>query len=144
MKAPVNGIDSEHALQELRRIRNELRDAGLFTTPRGVYIRLALALAGLWMGVWACALGGWVVPGALLLSLFWQQAAFIGHDAGHGAVTHGSRADTRIGLVVTAFLGIGTSWWKATHNVHHTVVNSVDCDPDIQVLSSARTSKPEA
>ena len=25
---------------------------------------------------------------------------------------------------------------QATHNVHHLVVNSVDCDPDIQVQTS--------
>ena len=28
--------------------------------------------------------------------------------------------------------GIGVGWWKATHNVHHLVVNSADHDPDIQ------------
>ncbi|KAL0043302.1 hypothetical protein WJX79_001017 [Trebouxia sp. C0005] len=75
-----------------------------------------------------------VVPGALLLGLFWQQVAFVGHDAGHNAVTHSSKYDGYIGLVVNACIGIGPSWWKATHNVHHLVVNSLDCDPDIQFM----------
>lgn len=62
-----------------------------------------------------------------------MQVAFIGHDAGHNAITHNRTWDGYIGLVVNACLGIGPSWWKATHNIHHTVVNSTDCDPDIQV-----------
>lgn len=43
-----------------------------------------------------------------------MQVAFVGHDAGHNAVTHNSRLDGYIGLLVNACLGIGPSWWKAS------------------------------
>ena len=38
--------------------------------------------------------------------------AFVGHDAGHNAVTHNSKYDGYIGLLVNACIGIGPSWWK--------------------------------
>ena len=43
------------------------------------------------------------------------QVAFVGHDAGHNAVAHNSKYDGYIGLLVNACIGIGPSWWKASH-----------------------------
>ncbi|KAL3779870.1 hypothetical protein ACHAWO_011080 [Cyclotella atomus] len=74
---------------------------------------------------------------AVLLGIFWQQFAFVGHDCGHmSARTHArDHIDVeRLGALVTFFNGISVAWWKATHNVHHAVPNSVDCDPDIAHL----------
>lgn len=74
---------------------------------------------------------------AVLLGLFWQQFAFVGHDCGHmSAKTHArDNIDVpRLGALVTFFNGISVAWWKATHNVHHAMPNSVDCDPDIAHL----------
>ena len=74
---------------------------------------------------------------AVLLGVFWQQFAFVGHDCGHmSARTHArDHIDvTKLGALVTFFNGISVAWWKATHNVHHAVPNSVDCDPDIAHL----------
>mmetsp|Transcript_3404 Transcript_3404/g.8653 ORF Transcript_3404/g.8653 Transcript_3404/m.8653 type:complete len:503 (+) Transcript_3404:152-1660(+) len=74
---------------------------------------------------------------AVLLGIFWQQFAFVGHDCGHmSARTHArDNIDVpRLGALVTFFNGISVAWWKATHNVHHAVPNSVDCDPDIAHL----------
>lgn len=74
---------------------------------------------------------------AVLLGLFWQQFAFVGHDAGHmSARTHArDHIDVpKLGALVTFFNGISVSWWKATHNVHHATPNSVDSDPDIAHL----------
>merc|ERR1712216_881224 len=71
--------------------------------------------------------------GAVLLGLFWQQTMFIGHDAGHGAITHDHAKDFLIGLVVGNLCnGVGITWWTTTHNVHHCACNSLECDPDIQ------------
>ena len=41
-----------------------------------------------------------------------MQVAFVGHDVGHNAVTHNSKYDGYIGLLVNACIGIGPSWWK--------------------------------
>ena len=71
--------------------------------------------------------------GAVSLGMFWQQSMFIGHDAGHCAVTHNRKYDIVIGwLIGNMCNGIGISWWSSTHNVHHCAVNSLECDPDIQ------------
>jgi len=74
---------------------------------------------------------------AVLLGLFWQQFAFVGHDCGHmSARVHARDAIDvpHLGALVTFFNGISVAWWKATHNVHHAMPNSVDCDPDIAHL----------
>ena len=54
---------------------------------------------------------------------------FIGHDAGHIAITHNGRYDKMIGLLAGNLCnGVGIAWWTATHNVHHVAVNSVECE----------------
>mmetsp|Transcript_8037 Transcript_8037/g.19365 ORF Transcript_8037/g.19365 Transcript_8037/m.19365 type:complete len:492 (+) Transcript_8037:227-1702(+) len=72
---------------------------------------------------------------AVLMGFYFQQVAFIGHDTGHNGVTHSLFADECLGLFWgNAMSGISGGWWKATHNVHHLVTNSVEYDPDIQHL----------
>ena len=73
--------------------------------------------------------------GAVLLGVFWQQVAFVGHDCGHNSVMRDRGSEFWLGIVVGNLLnGIDIDWWKSTHNVHHVAVNSVHYDPDIQHL----------
>jgi len=75
------------------------------------------------------------ILGAVFVAIFWQQMAFIGHDAGHHAITHDATWDDRIGLVVGNLLtGVSIGWWQKSHNAHHIVTNSIEFDPDIQHL----------
>ena len=71
---------------------------------------------------------------AFLLGLFWQQMAFLGHDAGHNQITGSARTDYVYAWLVTALFGVSGDWWKRNHNVHHVHTNSIECDPDIQHL----------
>ena len=96
-------------------------------------MQLAAFLALLYLSAALLAMKGYVASSAVSLALFWQQTAFIGHDLGHNAVTQNRELDNLLGLFVNAGVGIGMSWWKSTHNVHHMVVNTADSDPDIQV-----------
>jgi fatty acid desaturase/cytochrome b involved in lipid metabolism len=74
-----------------------------------------------------------VVFGSVLIGLFFQNAAFMGHDAGHGSITGNFMIDRWFGLVVgNGFTGIDVGWWKSTHYVHHSATNSLHDDPDIQ------------
>jgi len=74
-----------------------------------------------------------LVAGSLLLGLYLQNIAFMGHDAGHGSVTGVIKSDLWLGFLVgNAFAGIDVGWWKSTHYVHHSATNSVHDDPDIQ------------
>ena len=71
---------------------------------------------------------------ALAIGMFWQQLAFLGHDAGHNQLTGSTRTDYAYAWLITAFFGVSGSWWKRSHNVHHVHTNSIECDPDIQHL----------
>jgi fatty acid desaturase len=72
---------------------------------------------------------------AFTLGVFFWQMAFIGHDAGHMAVTGDRVQDWNFGLVAGNMLtGLSVGWWKATHNVHHAVPNAIHSDPDIAHL----------
>lgn len=71
--------------------------------------------------------------GAMCFGMFLQQMSFLGHDAGHNGITHNSKIDTAIGIIVGNLLtGVGIGWWKESHNNHHVVCNSIDNDADIQ------------
>ena len=108
-----------------------------FHTDYAHYFKLAAFLVTLLSGAFYCVLGyegehGVAVRalGACLLGLFWQQSMFIGHDAGHGAITHDHRRDFLVGLVVGNLCnGVGITWWTTTHNVHHVRVQLVGVRP---------------
>ena len=73
--------------------------------------------------------------------MFWQQLAFLGHDAGHNQITGSARSDYVYAWVVTALFGVSGDWWKRNHNVHHVHTNSIECDPDIQHLPMLAVSE---
>ena len=111
---------------------------GEFRTDYRHYFKLFACLAALFATAVWCVVGTghgvWThMLGAVLLGMFWQQTMFIGHDAGHGAITHNHAKDFFIGLIVGNLCnGVGITWWTTTHNVHHCACNSLECDPDIQ------------
>lgn len=65
---------------------------------------------------------------AVCLALFWQQIAFIGHDMGHLGKS------TKSLIFSNLLTGIGMSWWRNSHNMHHVLPNSLHEDPDIAHL----------
>jgi delta8-fatty-acid desaturase len=109
-----------------------------FHTDYWHYLKLFVSLTTLFASAVYCVIGeghstATHMLGAILLGVFWQQTMFIGHDAGHGAITHDHAKDFLIGLVVGNLCnGVGITWWTTTHNVHHCACNSLECDPDIQ------------
>mmetsp|Transcript_16320 Transcript_16320/g.24698 ORF Transcript_16320/g.24698 Transcript_16320/m.24698 type:complete len:514 (+) Transcript_16320:181-1722(+) len=74
-----------------------------------------------------------VILGSISIGLFFQNIAFLGHDAGHGSITGRFDYDLYLGLLVgNGLTGIDLGWWKSTHYVHHSATNSLHDDPDIQ------------
>jgi len=118
-----------------RQMVEKFHEAGLYDTNYTFYARRgALMAAFISLGVYFTFQHN-VFASAIFIAAFWQQAAFLGHDAGHSGITHVRKWDNAIGLFAGNFCnGIGISWWKNTHNVHHIVTNSADHDPDIQHL----------
>jgi len=133
--------EASELVKDFRNLGEEFEKLGYFHCSQSFYMK---KLASVFL-IFACSLGLLFgtdslvahVASAALMGIFWQQFAFVGHDAGHmSAVTHArDNIDvTKLGALVTFFNGISVAWWKATHNVHHSVPNTVDCDPDIAHL----------
>jgi fatty acid desaturase len=137
LKDPKNGVDE--ATIAFRELTVKMEDAGLFQTDYSFYYmlgaRLALLFASVLYGV-LCSDNFYVhALSGCMMGIFWQQAAFVGHDLGHNGISHSRITDSRMGLLFANFFtGIGCGWWKRSHNVHHIVTNSIDYDPDIQHL----------
>mmetsp|Transcript_5060 Transcript_5060/g.10356 ORF Transcript_5060/g.10356 Transcript_5060/m.10356 type:complete len:425 (-) Transcript_5060:409-1683(-) len=115
-----------------RALGAQLEKEGLFKTRYSYYyLKAAWILSLLALAVY----NRHTILGAVILGVYFQQIAFIGHDAGHNGITKNLRVDNCIGTLVGPLLsGVSMSWWKATHNVHHVVTNSMDMDPDVQHL----------
>eukprot|EP00751_Fragilariopsis_kerguelensis_P014153 CAMPEP_0170758880 /NCGR_PEP_ID=MMETSP0733-20121128/588_1 /TAXON_ID=186038 /ORGANISM="Fragilariopsis kerguelensis, Strain L26-C5" /LENGTH=338 /DNA_ID=CAMNT_0011098255 /DNA_START=89 /DNA_END=1102 /DNA_ORIENTATION=+ len=133
------GARYDEATIAFRLLTKKMENAGLFETDLTFYYKkmviytwlFALILAGIFLSDSSSihALAG------IMLGIFWQQMAFIGHDLGHNAVTHNRIRDSYWGIFVGNFCtGISIGWWKRSHNVHHIATNSCDYDPDIQHL----------
>jgi fatty acid desaturase/predicted heme/steroid binding protein len=124
-----------------RKVAKDIEESKLMNTTVGFYARIFSALALLLLAVFYLVLSHsgsilWgVVTPAVLMGVFLQQIAFVGHDLGHMAVTHDRVMDARIGIIFgNSLSGVALGWWKATHNTHHVVTNSLVADPDIQHL----------
>lgn len=128
-------------VQDFRELGEHFDKLGYFHVSPWFYVQKVMFV----MSLFGCVL--WLVLkeesvaahmlGAVVLGIFWQQFAFVGHDCGHmSARTHArDHIDVHnLGALVTFFNGISVAWWKATHNVHHAMPNTVDCDPDIAHL----------
>ena len=124
-------------VKDFRALRQELLQRGMFEVPSryyyGLYAWLALLFFGSLFCTLACDAFGMHMLGAVLLGLFWQQFAGLGHDLGHTAVSKSFHRDHRVGSIIGSILtGLSTAWWKRNHNTHHVVCNSVEDDPNIQ------------
>lgn len=162
-----NPHDDDPFVRDQRALHQHLLEAGLYKTSAMYYVKKVVWLSSLLGASLALTLlcevraappppplspdlisplaqSFWLhMLGALVLGMFWQQLAFVGHDTGHNALTHHQWVDYAIGVFVGNFLGgVSIGWWKRSHNVHHVVCNSVEHDPDIQVRLRAAAPAP--
>jgi acyl-lipid Delta6-acetylenase / acyl-lipid (9-3)-desaturase len=125
--------------KDLQDLDEQMERAGLYKTPVMSYVWYFSTLAALFSLMIGCVYytngNFWLqLLGAVFLGVFWQQLSFVGHDFGHNSVTPSSLTDYIGGVFVNSTYGVSAQWWKATHNVHHVVTNSVEYDPDVQYL----------
>lgn len=108
------------------------------TTTRQTIVRLA-ALGGLLGGAlaiaWSSTSSLWMLTAAyVLIALLLAQAAFIGHNAGHGAISRNARFNRTLGqLSMTLLTGLAFDEWIARHRIHHRFCQDEDRDPDLMV-----------
>eukprot|EP00794_Sanderia_malayensis_P020146 gene20146-22119_t len=132
--------------KDLEKIRESLKKEGayepdyFFYLKKGVFNILLLFSALVLVKYSSGYLS--IISAGVLVGLFWQQMAFIGHDIGHHSVTQKTKYDDFFGVIIGNFLtGISIGWWKDSHNFHHVVTNSYNYDPDIQHLPVFAVSK---
>ena len=117
METPTpHGLPLPATTTEFRKLRMQLEAEGLFKPDTGFYARLALWLAVILSAAFWCASQHYTVAAAFLAALFWQQSAFLGHDAGHHAITLRRKTDDLLGLLANSGVGIGMSW--VSHGRH--------------------------
>ena len=121
-------------VRDHRALRQQLLERNLFETNPWYYVRkIAVLVLMFSCAITLILLFEQRVLGAVMLGMFWQQLAFVGHDVGHNALSHVRKADLFWGSLFGNLTGgISLAWWKRSHNVHHIVCNSVENDPDIQ------------
>jgi fatty acid desaturase len=114
-------------------------DAGLFEIDYSFYKNMlwrigALLFAAFGLTIFGKGCVGVQLLGAMCLGMFWHQLMLMGHDICHNSVL-GRKGDLQLTRwISTAVAGISGAWWKASHNTHHIVTNSIVDDPDIQHL----------
>jgi len=139
--------ESSQLTKDLLALRETLRQEGWYKTNL-LYLKWrAVFYSTLFISAWylvaKCKALISQVLGAIVMALFLQQAAFIGHDLGHGSVTNERYLDYLWGSAAMCFVGLSISWWKMNHQTHHVVTNSMEHDPDIQHLPFLSVSKAQ-
>jgi fatty acid desaturase/predicted heme/steroid binding protein len=138
-EADMKKRNDEALQQDWDQLVQNVLSEGLYESSYVYYLLVTLRCFAFLGASLACTLGylGDSITihmvGALMLGMWFQQAAFVGHDTGHNGITHNSTIDAGIGLLFgNLFTGIGIGWWKKSHNNHHICCNSIDGDADIQ------------
>jgi fatty acid desaturase len=145
----------DHALVQPDRTRGsdfagllaQIRSAGLLSRRPGYYaLKIGTTGVALCAGVAAFILLGdswWQLAVAAGLAVVFGQLGFIGHDAGHGQIRRGARANALIGVIhANALIGLSYGWWTDKHNRHHAHPNEPGRDPDVD--AGALTFTPQA
>lgn len=131
--------DTSALVEDFRSVYKYLDNSGYFKKDLSDYYPRFAVIGAMFVSVWlmlSLSSNNWVhLAGAVMLGMFWQQTAFIGHDCGHISINVDREKDYFLGFFVgNLFTGISIGWWKDTHNTHHAVPNSVADDPDIAHL----------
>ena len=117
-------------------LRREVQAAGLL--DRSGWYSLPLALVTVVFGLASFAVlvtapGAWRFAAVPLLSLFWIQIGFFGHDLGHKQVFPSSERNRIVGIFCyPLLLGMTYRPWVIKHNLHHADTNVEESDPDLQ------------
>lgn len=132
MEVSVGVGDHQRYLKELHA---ELNEHGLLA-PSHVWMRKLL----IWIPTFFASYGALLIlplgPLWLLLAPLCAVAmltmGFVGHDAGHHALSRKPWANDALGQFAMTFLcGMSFGFWRSRHNLHHVHCQEVEADPDM-------------
>jgi fatty acid desaturase len=127
METALPNPDANLLNTEMLLFRKRLQAAGIFTPRSADHLLCALQLAVLFAGGFALLSTGnpWAaVLGAMLLSVYYPQSAWLGHDLGHGQVFSNRRINTLALALMAWTQGLSAKWWKEKHGKHHAHPNA--------------------
>ncbi|MGQ4272224.1 fatty acid desaturase family protein [Nocardiopsis changdeensis] len=136
MSRADGGLPGQRRGSDFAVLSREVGEHGLLRRRRGHYaVRITVTLS-LLLAAWAVFVlvgpSWWQLVTAVVLGLLFTQTAFIGHDAGHGQIAEGERANRVIGWIHGDLLvGLAYGWWVDKHDRHHAHPNHEGRDPDI-------------
>ncbi|RAL03512.1 fatty acid/sphingolipid desaturase [Aspergillus ibericus CBS 121593] len=132
---PLDEITQGDIIHKYHRLHEQIQAEGLYNCNYIAYAKEFTRCSLIFTTMLFFLHIGWYCTSALFLGFFWSQLVFAAHDAGHMAITHNFTIDSLIGMTIAAPIGgLSLGWWKRTHNVHHTVTNLPEHDPDNQHL----------
>ena len=136
-------MNNDEFAKDMHKLRLKLVRKGMFKPTVGFYVTQAIWLLALFVSsIYLTVFTPFFRIGALLLGLYLQQISLIGHDFGHNSVTTYRSFDFFIGIILgNTTGGISLSWWKDSHNVHHSSPNSLEFDSDNQLGPVFATSE---
>ncbi|KAI8057284.1 delta-6 fatty acid desaturase [Syncephalis plumigaleata] len=132
-------LNYEQISRDFQILNDRLHEEGYFNTHYSAYAweaaRLVLFFSvAIYLGIANPFRYAWLAS-AIVLSMFWHQASFVVHDAGHNGITHHRGTDYMLGAFLACGMGgLSIGWWKKSHNVHHIITNHPEHDPDIQLV----------
>lgn len=118
---------------ELEKLRGEAMAEGLYKVSPGRRAGYLTELAAFLIGAFILLnAGGYATgTGLLLLVLFYQRAAFAGHDIAHGQwFGQGTAATRRAAIMLGILQGFGARWWTEKHDLHHAYPNGYRKRPE--------------
>lgn len=117
-------------------LRKEVENSGLLNrTPVYYLIIFFFYLASFALLLWIVIISNkWHITALLAFPLasICIQLSFLGHEAGHRAISKNNFLNYGIGQITLSFItGFGLKSWVEFHNKHHAHPNDENLDPDI-------------
>ncbi len=117
-------------------LKMSVRERGLLERqPRYYAVKIPLTIAMLIPGIFVLVLFNsvWIqLLNAIYFAFAFTQIIFIGHDCGHRQVFREPLWNDLLALCCMPIVGVGYSWWRDTHNRHHSEPNEMGADPAIE------------
>jgi fatty acid desaturase len=134
---------------EFAGLLGQIRAAGLLERRPWYYAaKIGSTALALCVGAAAFVVLGdswWQLAVAVWMAVVFTQLGFISHDAGHGQIRRGARANALIGVIhANALIGLSYGYWVDKHNRHHAHPNEPGRDPDVDAGALAFTVQAAA
>jgi fatty acid desaturase 2 (delta-6 desaturase) len=109
------------------------KEAGLYNQRIFPFIFWALSIFGITISGFILLKLGYPIIGGIVVGLGWTHCGFVQHHSGHLAFTGKPEIDWLVQTFFECVLKGGSArWWRARHNKHHAMPNSIEHDGDLR------------